>query len=165
MPEGCNPRLRRREMTDYPEGESQSANGDDIQQAVMLRVRKRNWTWQSRRLSKADAFVVSVPKSGRTWLRVFLYAYFCRSTNREFTIRYRKLAGLGVSKIEFTHDLWAYVVARRWRYWVLGKGVSYRGARAGLSRFSCLSGIPGTWLCPSIFTSRGGARTGAICRN
>lgn len=112
----------------YPVRESQSAEGDGIERAVMLRVRRRNWTLQARRLSKADAFVVSVPKSGRTWLRVFLYAYFCRSINREFTIRNRKLAGLGVPKIEFTHDLWGYIVARRWRYWVLGKGVIPRRA-------------------------------------
>ncbi|MGH7767187.1 MAG: sulfotransferase domain-containing protein [Candidatus Binatia bacterium] len=89
----------------------------------MLQVRRRNWTSQARRLSKADAFVVSVPKSGRTWLRVFLYAYFCRSVNREFTISNRKLAGTGVPRIEFTHDLWSYATVARWRYRLLGKDI------------------------------------------
>jgi hypothetical protein len=89
----------------------------------MIKVRRRNWTSQARRFSKADAFVVSIPKSGRTWLRVFLYSYFCRSINREFTISNRKLVGSGVPKVEFTHDLWSHVVFLKWKYRLLGKGL------------------------------------------
>ncbi len=42
----------------------------------------------------ADAFVVSVQKSGRTWVRVFMAAYF---------------AGRGAPAPVYTHDLWEHV--------------------------------------------------------
>jgi hypothetical protein len=87
----------------------------------MIKAWRRNWTLQARRYSRADAIVVSIPKSGRTWLRVFLYSYFCRSVNREFTISNRKLAGLGIPKIEFTHDIWGRLVVLNWKYRILGK--------------------------------------------
>jgi len=87
----------------------------------MLQVRRRNWTSQARRYARADAIVVSIPKSGRTWLRVFLYAYFCRSVNQKFTINNRNLAGLGVPNIEFTHDVWGRLTRKKWKYRFLGK--------------------------------------------
>ncbi len=87
----------------------------------MIEVKRRNWTSRARLYSESDAIVVSVPKSGRTWLRVFLYSYFCRSVNREFTISKRKLAGTGVPKVMFTHDLWGYVGNRALKFRLLGK--------------------------------------------
>ncbi|HEY3306151.1 MAG TPA: sulfotransferase domain-containing protein [Candidatus Binatia bacterium] len=87
----------------------------------MIKAWRHNWTSQARRYLRADAIVVSIPKSGRTWLRVFLYAYFCRSVNREFTISNRKLAGTGVPKVMFTHDLWGYVTSRKLKFRLLGK--------------------------------------------
>jgi hypothetical protein len=89
----------------------------------MIEVRRRNWTSQARLYSESDAFVVSVPKSGRTWLRVFLYSYFCRSANREFTISNRKLVGTGAPKVIFTHDLWSYVRNRKLKFRLLGKNL------------------------------------------
>jgi hypothetical protein len=89
----------------------------------MIKVRRRNWTSRGREYSRADAIVVSFPKSGRTWLRVFLYAYFCRSVGREFTVSNRKLAGTGVPKLMFTHDLWGHVSARRVKDRWLGKNL------------------------------------------
>jgi hypothetical protein len=87
----------------------------------MIEVKRRNWTSQARLYSQSDAIVVSVPKSGRTWLRVFLYSYFCRSVNREFTISNRKLAGTGAPKVMFTHDLCGYVRNRKLKFRLLGK--------------------------------------------
>jgi hypothetical protein len=87
----------------------------------MIEVRRRNWTSQARLYSEADALVVSVPKSGRTWLRVFLYAYFCHSLNREFTISNRKLTGAGVPKLAFTHDLFGYATSSKLKFRLLGK--------------------------------------------
>jgi hypothetical protein len=89
----------------------------------LIKAWRHNWTLQARRYAGADALVVSIPKSGRTWLRVFLYAYFCRSINHEFTISNRKLAGTGVPKIEFTHDIWGYLTVNSWKYRFLGKEV------------------------------------------
>jgi hypothetical protein len=87
----------------------------------MIEVKRRNWTSKARLYSQSDAIVVSVPKSGRTWLRVFLYSYFCRSVNREFTISNRKLAGTGAPKVMFTHDLCGYVRNRKLKFRLLGK--------------------------------------------
>jgi hypothetical protein len=89
----------------------------------MIEVKRRNWTSQARLYSQSDAIVVSVPKSGRTWLRVFLYSYFCRSVNREFTISNRKLAGTGAPKVMFTHDLCSYVRNRKLKFRLLGKNL------------------------------------------
>lgn len=87
----------------------------------MINVKRRNWTSQARRYSEADAIVVSVGKSGRTWLRVFLYSYFCGLAGREFTLKDSNLAGTGVPKVIFTHDLWAHVCAHKLKHWLLGK--------------------------------------------
>jgi Sulfotransferase domain len=67
-------------------------------------------TWNlSRRkraaFSRADAIIVSLPKSGTTWLRVFLYAYFCSLEGRPFTLKARELAGTSLPTLLFTHDL------------------------------------------------------------
>src|SRR5712691_4884495 len=47
------------------------------------------WNLSSRasELSGGDAIVISVPKSGRTWVRTFLCAYFCKRTGKPFTLR------------------------------------------------------------------------------
>ncbi len=49
----------------------------------------------------ADAFVVSIQKSGRTWVRVFLAAYFAE--------RDRQLPGPSAApRTVYTHDLWEH---------------------------------------------------------
>ena len=79
----------------------------------MVKVWRRNWTAAARHYSDADAIVVSMGKSGRTWLRVFLYSYFCALENREFTLKSRELAGSKIPKLIFTHDLWGCRTARK----------------------------------------------------
>ncbi len=37
-----------------------------------------NFSSRARELSGGDAIVISVPKGGRTWARVFLCTYFCK---------------------------------------------------------------------------------------
>jgi hypothetical protein len=76
-----------------------------------MKVWRRNWSSAARRYADADAIIVSLGKSGRTWLRVFLYAYFCKAANREFTLKAEELAGSGAPRLIFTHDLWAYRTA------------------------------------------------------
>ena len=43
----------------------------------MKRVVRWNLSSRARQLSDGDALIVSIPKSGRTWVRTFLCAYFC----------------------------------------------------------------------------------------
>lgn len=56
---------------------------------------------------EADAYLVSIPKCGRTWLRVFLGAYF------------EKLAR--TPNIRHTHDLWDHRTKSRWYEQIRGK--------------------------------------------
>lgn len=64
---------------------------------------------------------MSMGKSGRTWLRVFLYAYFCGLEKREFTLNASKLAGTEIPKLVFTHDLWASRTTRKLKDRISGK--------------------------------------------
>ena len=85
------------------------------------KVWRHNWTSRVRRYSEAHLIVVSIPKSGRTWLRVFLHAYFCALEKREFTLRSRDLFTGNVPKFIFTHDLWGYLAARRLKDRITGR--------------------------------------------
>lgn len=81
-----------------------------------------NLTARARSYQQADALVVSVPKSGRTWLRVFLYAYLCRLDERPFIMDHRALSP-GMPRVEFTHDIWGAITARKLKHWLLGRSV------------------------------------------
>ena len=63
-------------------------------------------TWNLSRKAKAfdqaDAFVISVPKSGRTWLRVFLSKYLAELKDQQIEL----FAASPVQKIKYTHDFW-----------------------------------------------------------
>src|SRR5436190_12264386 len=48
---------------------------------------RRNFSSRARELSGGDAIILSIPKSGRTWLRAFLCAYFCKRFGLAFTLR------------------------------------------------------------------------------
>src|SRR5437660_5963622 len=48
---------------------------------------RRNFSSRATELSGGTAIIVSVPKSGRTWLRAFICAYFCKRFGLEFTLR------------------------------------------------------------------------------
>ena len=69
------------------------------------RIRWNVSTRKRARFVNAEFIVVTLPKSGTTWLRVFLYSYFCGLTHRAFTLRSKSLAGSGVPRVVFTHDL------------------------------------------------------------
>jgi glycosyltransferase involved in cell wall biosynthesis len=63
-----------------------------------------NLSSRARELSGGDAIVISVPKSGRTWVRTFLCAYFCRKTGRSFTLRPDRYNESGIPRLIFSHD-------------------------------------------------------------
>ena len=63
-----------------------------------------------------------MPKSGRTWLRVFLYAYLCRLDGQPFTMNHHALSP-GTPRVEFTHDVWLNITARKIKHWLLGRFV------------------------------------------
>jgi hypothetical protein len=76
--------------------------------AVMIN-RIVNWNISSTRrwFSSADALVVSVPKSGRTWLRVFIDAYMDAITEDNNSAK-----TADPPRVLFTHDLWEHLTAR-----------------------------------------------------
>jgi hypothetical protein len=69
-------------------------------------MNRPRWNFSSRvrELSGADALVISIPKSGRTWLRAFLCAYFCRRAGREFTLDPERYDDAAIPRIVYSHD-------------------------------------------------------------
>src|SRR5215475_8966541 len=65
---------------------------------------RRNFSSRARELSGGDAIILSIPKSGRTWLRAFLCAYFCRRFGLEFTLRPGRDDLPGFPRVVFSHD-------------------------------------------------------------
>jgi hypothetical protein len=64
-----------------------------------------NLSSRARELSGGDAIVVSIPKSGRTWVRAFLCAYYCKRAGKPFTLKPDKHAMPGMPRIVYSHDL------------------------------------------------------------
>ena len=76
---------------------------------------RRNFSSRARELTGGDVIVLSIPKSGRTWLRAFLCAYFCRRFGLEFTLRPGRYAMAGFPRIVFSHDLFEHrTKGHRW---------------------------------------------------
>lgn len=72
-----------------------------------------NVSGRARQLSGGDAIVVSIPKSGRTWVRTFLCAYFCEKGGQPFSLEPEQYPG--VPRIIYTHDLFEQrTKADRW---------------------------------------------------
>lgn len=69
----------------------------------MRRFVRWNLSSRARQLSGGDAIVVSIPKSGRTWVRTFLCAYYCENAAQPFTLEPEKYPG--VPRVIYTHDL------------------------------------------------------------
>ena len=65
------------------------------------------WNVSSRAadLAGADAYVISIPKSGRTWVRTFLSAYFSELSGSEFVLDPPLDLARGIPRVVFTHDL------------------------------------------------------------
>src|SRR5262249_52807713 len=68
----------------------------------------RNFSSRARELSGGDVIILSIPKSGRTWLRAFLCAYFCRRFGLEFTLRTGRYDLPGFPRVVFSHDLFEH---------------------------------------------------------
>ncbi len=78
-----------------------------------MRLVRWNLSSRARQLSGGGALVVSIPKSGRTWVRTFLCAYFCEKVGQPFTLQPEQYEG--VPRILYTHDLFEQrTKADRW---------------------------------------------------
>jgi len=65
---------------------------------------RRNFSSRAPELSGGQAIILSIPKSGRTWVRTFLCAYFCNRYGREFTLEPERYGQPGIPRLIFSHD-------------------------------------------------------------
>src|SRR5205809_2596424 len=86
-----------------------------------LRWTRRNFSSRASELSGGNAIVVSVPKSGRTWLRAFLCAYFCKRFGVEFTLRPERYRDSRIPRLIFSHDLFEHRTKGDLWDWLRGK--------------------------------------------
>ena len=70
----------------------------------MPRVIRWNLSSRARELSGGDAIVVSIPKSGRTWVRTFLCAYFCQRYGHPFSLTPEQYGDARIPRIIYSHD-------------------------------------------------------------
>jgi Sulfotransferase domain len=63
-----------------------------------------NLSSRARELSGGDAVLISIPKSGRTWIRTFLNAYFSYKLGRQFSLDLTDRGDAGVPRIIYSHD-------------------------------------------------------------
>ena len=81
----------------------------------MPRLIRWNLSSRARELSGGDAIVVSIPKSGRTWVRTFLCAYFCRRGDHPFSLQPEQYGDPRIPRIIYSHDLFEQrTKADRW---------------------------------------------------
>jgi Sulfotransferase domain len=68
------------------------------------------WNISSRAgaLSGADLLVISIPKSGRTWLRAFLCAYFCKLRGYDFTLQPERYCDPAIPRVIYSHDIFEH---------------------------------------------------------
>ena len=78
--------------------------GDSPSAVSRSALRRWNFSSRARELSGGNAIVISVPKSGRTWVRTFLCAYFCKRAGRPFTLRPDHYHEPGIPRLIFSHD-------------------------------------------------------------
>ena len=66
------------------------------------------------RLSGGDAIVISVPNSGRTWVRTFLAAYFCNRFAHPFSLNPDEYNDARIPRVIYTHDFYEHYTKARW---------------------------------------------------
>ena len=82
---------------------------------------RRNFSSRARELSGGDAIVISIPNSGRTWVRTFLCAYVCARYEHPFSLHPETYHDSRIPRIIYTHDLYEHYTKTRWWERVRGK--------------------------------------------
>ena len=87
----------------------------------MSTVLRRNVSSNSRIFRRASALVVSIPKSGRTWVRVLMHHYLSEMEEVPFVLDGAELQRRGMPNVIFTHDLWEHRTTRSFKDRLRGK--------------------------------------------
>jgi len=80
-----------------------------------------NLSSRAAELTGGDAIVVSIPKSGRTWLRTFFSAYFCARYEYPFSLDPAKYQDPQIPHVVYSHDLFEHRSKGRWWDRIRGK--------------------------------------------
>jgi Sulfotransferase domain len=105
------------ETTAYKESLPRALSGFPVTDKSISRSRfwhpnsrwtRRNFSSRATELSGGTAIIVSIPKSGRTWLRAFVCAYFCKRFGLEFTLRPERYRQPDIPRLIFSHDLFEH---------------------------------------------------------
>jgi Sulfotransferase domain len=105
-PAGAYKEIPRAAVSEFP-GNSQRSSRSRFR-LTNSNWARRNFSSRARELSGGDAIILSIPKSGRTWLRAFLCAYFCKRFGLGFTLRPARYDLPGFPRIVFSHDLFEH---------------------------------------------------------
>ncbi len=67
-----------------------------------------NVSSRASKLSGGDALCISIPNSGRTWIRTFLAAYYCARFGHEFSLAPESYGDARIPRVIYTHDLYEH---------------------------------------------------------
>jgi len=84
-------------------------------------VLRLNISSNARLFRRASGLIVSVPKSGRTWVRVLVHCYISELLQRPFVLDGAELQKQGLPNLICTHDLWEHHTTRRMKDRLRGK--------------------------------------------
>src|SRR5215212_398550 len=73
-----------------------------------------NVSSRAAQLSGGDAIVISIPNSGRTWIRTFLAAYYCAKYGHPFSLDPDQYDDRRIPRVIYTHDRYEHHTKTRW---------------------------------------------------
>jgi hypothetical protein len=85
----------------------------------MLDFVRWNLSKSARRAAVGTMFFISCPKSGRTWVRVFYFAYLAKLTGQEFSLEPGHYPGRRIMR--FSHERWEHRQTADWREFLRGR--------------------------------------------
>ena len=96
----------------------------------MIRIIRQNLSKTRHEYHDAQGIVVSIPKCGRTWLRVMVIYYYCTKLGIPFDPRFAMKRDIGIPSIVYSHDLWRHRRVKTLSRRLKGKFLIPRAARA-----------------------------------
>ena len=94
------------QLSAFPAAEKSVSRSGFLRPSV--RWTRRNFSSRADALSGGEIIILSIPKSGRTWVRTFLCAYLCKRYGLGFTLQPGRYNVPGFPKVVFSHDLFEH---------------------------------------------------------